>query len=90
MTKFAGDGSVKLWTCLIKGYMKFLSIGVLANAGAVNPCVESKTNHLQSNPYSKKINLSQPGIAQADTSRYNASPPKAFGPTNRSEIGSVA
>ena len=49
MTKFPGDGSVKLWTCLIEGYMKFYSTGVLANVGAVNPCVKSKTNHLHAN-----------------------------------------
>ena len=49
MTKFPGDGSVKLWTCMIKGYMKFYWTGVLANVGAVNPCVKSKTNHLHAN-----------------------------------------
>ena len=46
---FPGDGSVKLRTCMIEGYMKFYSTGVLANVGAVNPCVKSKTNHLHAN-----------------------------------------
>ena len=34
---------------MIEGYMKFYSTGVLANVGAVNPCVKSKTNHLHAN-----------------------------------------
>ena len=71
MIKFPGDGSVKLWTCLIEGYMKFYSTGVLANVGAVNPCVKSKTNHLHANTGVRKNNLRQPDIALADPGRYN-------------------